>query len=383
MGGITRGATAFVGAATFGNGESPGYQPIDLAAEASRLALEDAGLRVSDVDGLFISLPLDFLSGIAMAEYLGIRPKVTDNNRVGGSGFLSLSEWAALALESGLCDVALICYGSNQRSNSGKIVSALAHSPVEAPYSPRLPLTAYALAAARHMHQYGTTLEQLAQIAVSARDWANLNPEAFARGPLTIEDCMKSRVVGDPLRVRDCCLVTDGAAAVVMTRADRARDLRREPIHLLGAASATWHKDIANMPDLTVTAAKEAGERALAQAGVGLSDVDVVQLYDAFTMNVVLFLEDLGFCKKGEGGAFVEGGRIGPGGTLPVNTNGGGLSCTHPGMYGLYTLVEAIRQLRHEADGRQVEKADIALCHGNGATLSHQAVNILGRASVL
>lgn len=378
-----RGKAAFVGAATFGKGEMPGYQAIELAAEAGRLAIEDAGLKLSDVDGLFIALPTDFLSGLTIAEYYGIHPRITENNRTGGSAFLTHIEWAALALDAGLIDVALICYGSNQRTASGKVVSAQVPSAFEHPYRPNNPVASYALAAARHMYEFGTTAEQLASVAVSARQWANLNPEAFAQGPLTIADCLAKRMVSDPLRVSDCCLVTDGAAAVVMTRADRARDLRRDPIYLLGSAAATWHKEIAQLADFTVTAAKESGARALAQAKVGVGEIDVVNVYDAFTINTILFLEDLGFCTKGEGGPFIESGAIAPGGSLPVNTNGGGLSCTHPGMYGLFTIVESIRQLRGEAGQRQIASARLALAHGNGGTLSSQATCILGTQDTL
>jgi acetyl-CoA acetyltransferase len=172
--------------------------------------------------------------------------------------------------------------------------------------------------------------------------------------------------------------VTDGAAAVVMVSAERARDLARRPVYLLGAAAATDHKDITSMPDLTVTAARQSGARAFAQAGVKPADIDVVEVYDAFTINTILFLEDLGFCAKGEGAAFVEGGRIAPGGALPVNTNGGGLSCVHPGMYGLFTMVEATQQLMGQAGERQVEDAKLAVAHGNGGELSSQATVVLG-----
>lgn len=380
MSGISplRGKTAFVGAATFGCGEAPGYTAIELAAEAGRLAVEDAGLRLSDIDGLFICLPSDFLSGLTIAEYYGIRPKMTNNSRTGGSAFLTHAEWAMLALDAGLIDYALICYGSNQRTGAGKLVSAQAPSPFEFPYRPNNPVASYALAASRHMHQYGTTSEQLASVAVAARQWANLNPEAFRQGPLSVEDVLATRLVADPLHVADCCLVTDGAAAVVMTRQDRARDLRRTPVTLLGAASATWHTEIAQLEDLTVCAAAESGQRAFAQAGLSATDIDVVNLYDAFTINTILFLEDLGFCPKGEGGRFIESGAIAPGGSLPVNTNGGGLSFCHPGMYGLFTLVESIRQLRGEGGERQVKDAKLALAHGNGGTLSSQATCILG-----
>jgi len=373
-----RGKTAFVGAATFGIGEAPGYTSIEIAAEAARLAIADAGLKLSDIDGLFICLPNDFLSGLTIAEYLGIRPRMTNNSRTGGSAFLTHAEWAMLALDAGLIDYALICYGANQRTGAGKLVSAQAPSPFELPYHPNNPVASYALAASRHMYEYGTSSEQLASVAVAARQWANLNPEAFRHGPLTVDDVLATRLVADPLHVADCCLVTDGGAAVVMTRADRARDLRQTPIALLGAASATWHTEISQLADLTVSAAQESGRRAFAQAGFAPSDIDVVNLYDAFTINTIMFLEDLGFCKKGEGGPFVASGAIAPGGALPVNTNGGGLSYCHPGMYGLFTLVESIRQLRGEAGDRQVQGARLALAHGNGGTLSSQATCILG-----
>ena len=373
-----RGKTAFVGAATFGLGEAPGYTSIEIAAEAARLAIADAGLKTSDIDGLFICLPNDFLAGLTIAEYLGIRPRMTNSSRTGGSAFLTHAEWAMLALDAGLIDRALICYGSNQRTGAGKLVAAQAPSPFELPYRPNNPVASYALAASRHMYEFGTTSEQLASVAVAARQWANLNPEAFRQGPLSIEDVLATRLVSDPLHAADCCLITDGGAAVVMTRADRAKDLRQTPVALLGAASATWHIEIAQLADLAVSAAQESGRRAFAQAALGPSDIDVVNLYDAFTINTIMFLEDLGFCGKGEGGPFVASGAIAPGGSLPVNTNGGGLSFCHPGMYGLFTLVESIRQLRGQAGERQVNGAKLALAHGNGGTLSSQATCILG-----
>jgi acetyl-CoA acetyltransferase len=376
--GFPRGRTAIVGAATFGIGKSPGLEAIDLAAQASLLALAEAGLTPRDVDALFIAQPQDTLATLSFAEYLGIRPAVSDNNRSGGSAFLLHLAHAALVLDAGLADVALIAYGSNQATATGKLVQTSRPSAWEAPYRPLRPVSSYALAAARHMHRYGTTKRQLAEVAVAARRWAQLNPEAVARDPLTLDDVVNARLVSDPLGVRDCCLVTDGAAAIVMVRAERARDHATRPVYLLGAASAVTHADIAAMPDLTVTGAAESGARAYAQAGVRPADIDVVQVYDAFTINTLLFLEDLGFCAKGEGGAFVEGGRIAPGGELPVNTSGGGLSYCHPGMFGLFTVVESVRQLRGEGGARQVEGAQLALAHGNGGVLSSQATAILG-----
>lgn len=378
MGGtFPRGRTAIAGLATYGLGEAPGYSSLELAAKAGLMAVADAGLMLAHVDALFICLPDDFFAGLSLAQYYGISPRYTDCNRTGGSSFMSHVAVAAMMLDAGYIDCALIAYGSNQRSASGKLASAFRPNPYEAPYRPLIPPSPYALAAARHFHEFGTTREQLAEVAVAARGWANGNPEAFAKGPLTIDDCLAARMVSSPLGVRDCCLVTDGAAAIVMTRADRARDLAQRPVPVLGAAAATWYSSISQAGDLTTTAAAESGPRAYEMAGLGPKDIDVVQLYDAFTINTILSLEDLGFCAKGEGGAFVSGGRIAPGGARPVNTDGGGLSCAHPGMYGLLAIVEAARQLRGQA-ANQLSRAETALAHGNGGTLSSQATVILG-----
>ena len=378
-----RGKTAIVAASTHGMGEAPGYSSMDLATGASLKALAQVGLKPADVDGLFIGLPDDFLSGLGFAEYLGIQPRVTDNNRTGGSAFLTHVMWAALAIEAGQCDVALIAYGSNQRSAAGKLVSSMKQAPWDAPYRLIRPAGAYALATSRYMHEYGLRREQLGEVALAARQWAQRNPDAFLRNPLTMDEYLASRMVASPLSVRDCCLVTDGAAAIVMVSAARARDTTTQPTYVLGAAAATDHRDITAMPDLTRTCAVDSGARAFAQAGLKPADVDVVELYDAFTINTLLFLEDLGFCKKGEAGAFVQGGRIGPGGELAVNTNGGGLSCVHPGMYGLFTLVEATQQLMGVAGERQVPGAKVGLAQGNGVELSSQATVILGTADTL
>jgi acetyl-CoA acetyltransferase len=381
-GDFPRGQTAIAGIATYGVGECPGHTTMEMAAKAGLLALADAGMPLSQVDGLFICLPDDVLAGLSFAEYLGLSPRFTDCNRTGGSAFLSHVATAATMLAAGYIDTALIAYGSNQRSGGGKLSTPVGSNVWEAPYRPLFPASSYALAASRHFHEFGTTRRQLAEVAVAARAWANGNPEAFATGPLTIDDVLAARMLSSPLSVKDCCLVTDGAAAIVMTRTDRARDGAKPLVPVLGAAAATWHNAISQMPDLTTTAASESGGRAYAMAGVGPSDVDVVELYDAFTINTILFLEDLGFCPKGEGGRFVENGGIAPGGHLPVNTNGGGLSCCHPGMYGLFTIVEAVRQIRGEA-ANQIPGVDIALAHGNGGTLSSQATVILGSAATL
>jgi len=381
-----RGRTAIAGLATYGVGEAPGQTSMELTAKAGLLALADAGLALRDVDALYICQPDDFFAGLSFAEYLGIRPRYTDNNRTGGSAFMSHVASAALALDAGYIDCALIAYGSNQRTSGGKLATKITSNQWDAPYRPIFPLTAYALAAQRHMHEYGTTREQLAHVALSARAWAMTNPEAFARDPLTLEDCLATRMISTPISRADCCLVTDGAAAIVMTRTDRARDLAQEggkpPVPVLGAAAAAWWNSIVQAEDMTVTGAKESGARAMAMAGVTHADIATAQLYDAFTINTILFLEDLGFCAKGEGGAFVESGAIAPGGSLPVNTNGGGLSCCHPGMYGLFAIAEAVRQIRGEA-ANQIQGVDVALAHGNGGTLSSQATVILGSAATL
>ncbi|MEE9587450.1 MAG: thiolase [Hyphomicrobiaceae bacterium] len=373
-----RGKSAIVGVGHAGFGEAPGLNGYDIMALAAKAALLDAGLKLTDVDGLFCAMMEDAMPALMAAEYLGIRPQFVDGTMIGGSSFVNHLVSATAALEAGLCNVALICYGSNQRTASGRLVTASRPHLYEAPYNARYPISAYAMAAARHMYEFGTTREQLADVAVAARAWAQHNREAFMRDPLTREDVLSSRMVGDPLTVRDCCLVTDGGGAFVLVRSDRAKDFPKDPAYVLGAATASNHRQISQMPDLTVTAARESGARAFEQAGLAPKDVDVLELYDAFTINTILFLEDLGFCKKGEGGAFVEGNCIGPGGVLPVNTTGGGLSCVHPGMYGIFTVIEAARQLRGDAPGLQVEGAEVALAHGNGGTLSSQVTAILG-----
>ena len=378
-----RGAASVVGAGTFGLGEAPGFSELELTAGAARAALDDAGLRAADVDAVFCASVTHNMGSLALCEYLGVSPKFSDSSMIGGSSNLAHLMTAMMAIAAGQCETALVAYGSNQRSASGRLVSTSRPDPYEGPYGPRQPITSYALAASRHMHEYGTTRAQLAEVAVAARAWAALNPEAFMRDPLTAEEVLASRPISDPFTVRDCCLVTDGAGAVVLTAPGRARDLARPPVPVLGAAMAHWHRYIASMPDATVTAASDTGPRAREMAGVSVSDIDLVEIYDAFTVNTIMFLEDLGFCAKGEGGPFVEGGAIAPGGRLAVNTNGGGLSCCHPGMYGMFPLIEAVRQLRGDAGERQQETPHIALAHGNGGVFSSQVTLILGTDAAL
>jgi acetyl-CoA acetyltransferase len=347
--------------------------------QAAVAALEEAGLGLADVDGLFAASTQLNMPALSAGEYLGVRPRYSDATQQGGSSFVAHLQHAAAAIAAGLCEVALIVYGSTQRLVGRASASVQELDPYEAPYAPVNPVTAYALAAARHMHEFGTTPEQLAEVAVSARAWAMRNPRAWSRGDLTIEDVLAAPRVCAPLGVRDCCLVTDGGAAAVVVGADRAGDLPKPAVRLLGAGEAHFHRHIAQMPDLTRTAAADSGARAFAAAGLTPDDVDVLELYDAFTITPILFLEDLGFCAKGDGGPFVADGRTRPGGALPMNTNGGGLSYCHPGMYGLLLVVEAVRQLRGECGDRQVPDAEVALVHGNGGVLSSQCTALLGR----
>jgi len=384
MDGLKRGSAAIVGVAESELGQvADGMSVFDLMAQGTRRALDDCGLSLKDIDGLFCATAQSRLSVLGLAEYLGIDPKFIGSTIVGGSSFEFHVAHAMSAIALGLCNVALIAYGSTQRTIGRKQASVREINPYETPFKPFLPSSAYALAASRHMHQYGTTREQLAAVAVAAREWALLNPAAWEKKPLTIADVLSSRMVSYPFTVRDCCLVTDGGGAIIVASAERAKSLKKPPAYVLGCGHAVTHANITSMPDLTVTGALASGKAAYAMAGLGPADIDAIELYDAFTINTILFLEDLGFCKKGEGGAFVSDGRIAPGGNLAVNTNGGGLSYCHPGMYGLLLLIEAVRQLRGECGARQVKDCEVAMAHGNGGVLSSQATVILGTPATL
>ncbi len=387
MGRTLRGEAAIVGvadaASPTGELSSRGHA---LQAAVIREALDDAGLTLADVDGVCCS-------GIAtgITEYLDLRPRFVDGTFVGGSSFEVHVEHAAAAIAAGLCDVVVGVYASTPRLDRRLGGSPSSFGPMgpdvagewEAPYGAMIPMTSYALAADRHMAQFGTTSEQLAQIAVDARRWAAMNPRARYRDPITVDNVLASPVVASPLHQLDCCLRTDGAGAYVLTSAERARDLAQPAAYVLGAATATDHWVISQMPDLTITPGAVSGPLAFERAGIGTSDVDVLQAYDSFTITALLHLEDLGFCGKGEGGAFVEDGKLGPGGSLPMNTNGGGLSYTHPGQYGIFLLVEAVRQLRGEAGDRQVAGADVAVAHGCGGVLSATGTIVLGTEATL
>ena len=387
-----RGKTAVVGLAESGCGMASGWSAMEIMANSVHDALDDAGIKLNEVDGVFAATAFHSMAAMSLSEYLGLKPKFADGSQIGGSSFLSHILTAALALDAGLINVAVVAYGSNQKSIGGfKTISEA--MPYEAQYEPRMPVTAYALAAKRYMYEFGASREDLANVAVSARDWALLNPRAYTydKGPLTVEDVLSARPIVDPLGKLDCCLVTDGGAAVIMTRSDRAKDTKNTPIYLLGAAMEHHHRMVSEMPDLVRTSAIDSSQRAFKMSSYKATDMDTIQLYDAFTINTLLFLEDLGFCKKGEAIELVKNNNIGPSGSLKVNTNGGGLSCVHPGMYGLFVTLEAIRQLRNSAgdnvgersDGGWIDNAKLSVAHGNGGVLSSQVTNVWGVSETL
>jgi acetyl-CoA acetyltransferase len=352
----------------------PDKTTLQITAECARDALADSGLELSDVDGLFgATMTMGAMGIVGLAEYLNIKPRYIDGSNIGGSSFLSHVAHAAAAIHSGLCEVALILYGSTAASDAMAIGTGDSNprgdssAAFVSPYG--VPLVAfYAMVAQRHMHQYGTTSEQLADIAVSTRHHASLNPHAKMREPITREDVLDSRVIADPLHLLDCCIISDGGGAVVVTSLERARDLKQPPIVILGTGEAVCHREI-GAPDLMTIAARQSGEHAFAMAGLRPSDIHLATIYDSFTITVLTTLECLGFCKPGEGGGFVENGGIGLGGGLPVNPDGGGLSSNHSGMRGIFLIIEAVRQLRGGLGARQVEGAEVALAHGTGGYL--------------
>ena len=376
MGSSLRGAAAIAGVATAGIGWSTRSTALDLMAEAANAALADAGLALRDVDAIFAVSPNYWMPSVVLAEELGIRPRFTDSTNIGGASVVAHVGHAIRAIATGGAEVALVSYASTQRSESGRLVTRAEVPPYEQPYGALFPISGYAMVAQRHMHEFGTTRRQLAQVAVAASHWAALNPDALRREPLTVDEVIASPAVSDPLRKLDCCLVSNGGGAVVLTTAGRRT---RAPIRVLGVGESHSHCYASSMRSFTRTDAVESSRAAYDMAGVGPEEIDVVQIYDAFTINVIVGLEDTGFCAKGDGGRLVERG-IGPGGVLPVNTSGGGLRYCHPGMFGIFLLVEAVRQLRSEAGERQVAHSRHALVHGYGGIFAGNASVVLGAA---
>ena len=378
------GSVAIVGAAESDLGKVPGMTALELQAQASLRALNDAGLRLQDVDGIFAHTD-DRFAGLQLAEYLCIRPSYIDSTNVGGMSNILHVGHAMAAIAAGMCSVALVTYGSTQLSSGTRKVGGAfddTRSPVGqfiSPYGQLNPIGYYAMAANLHMHRYGTTSTQLAEVAVAARKWAQLNPKAYRTEPLSIDDVLSSPLVADPLHARDICLVTDAGGAFILTTAERAKDLRRPPVYVRGIAEAfSHHYTPFSTADWLDTGAAKTAEAALHMAGLTRADIDVVQIYDHFTIGVIQALEELGFCKRGEGGPFVSGGRLGPGGDFPINTSGGGLSYNHPGMFGMLLVLETVHQLRNEAGKRQLPKAQTALVHAPGMVFSANTTMILG-----
>ncbi len=354
---------------------APSKTTYQIIAESAREALADAGLTIKDVDGLFNAGGGGLLGSLALADYLNIFPTYTDTTNYGGSSFVGHAAHAAAAISAGLCKVALICYSATPVSTPmAGIAGAMAGDPssnYENPYGVTI-INGYAMTAQRHMHEYGTTSEQLAEIAVTMRLHASMNPNAKYRDPITVEDVLKSRVISSPLHLLDCCVVSDGGGAVVMTSAERARDLRKKPVYILGSGEAMRHA-AAGHRDLMDIATNDSARQVYERSGLTPKDIDMAMIYDSFTITVLMQLEALGMCKKGEGGAWVGGGRLRYDGEFPINTDGGGLSSNHPGMRGIFLLIEAARQLRGEGGARQCKKPlRTAIATGIGGNLGYR-----------
>lgn len=380
---MPRRKVAIAGIAESRTGEVPDATHWQLHREAAALALADAGLSHSDVGGLF-SCGADLMHPLQLGEYLGLRPGYVDGTQVGGSTWEFFIHHAVGAIEAGLCDVALLNYASTSRSDlkrkvrsANVAIDARGPAQFESAYGHTV-IGRHAMAATRHMHEFGTTSEQLAEIAVAARANAQRNPKAMYRDDLTIQDVLASRMISWPLHKFDCCIRSDGGGAVVLVAEDRVKDLPKQPVWILGAGEAISHHTMSEWEDFTESPATRSAARAFGMAGVKPDDIDVLQAYDSFTITVLLTLEALGFCAKGEGGPFVEGGRLRLDGALPTNTDGGGLSSNHPGMRGIFLIIEAARQLRGEAEGRQVEGAHLAAVNGTGGWFSSTGTLILG-----
>ena len=374
---------AIAGVALSDVGKIDNLTPYALIAQACRRALADAGLKPQDIDG-FASTGLGTMPPVDVAEYLGIVPRWVDSTAVGGSSWEIMAAHAADAISAGHADVIILAYGSTARADLKNNLRTAnldwgARGPMqwEAPYGHTL-ISKYAMAARRHMHEYGTTIEQLAEIAVSARFNAELNPEALERQPITIDDVLSGSMIADPFTKLQCCIRSDGAAAVILVAEDRIPDLKNQPVWILGTGESTSHISMGQWADFTTGPAAIAGKMAFQRAGLTPADVDICQLYDAFTYMLLITLEDLGFCEKGEGGPFVAEGHLRRGGSLPTNTDGGGLSACHPGQRGLFLIVEATRQLRGQAGAIQVPDAKIACVSGTGGWFCSNGTMLLG-----
>ena len=375
-----RGQVAIVGAAeTTELGTIPDLSSIELHADAARNAIRDCGIDPRQIDGVACAGQ----SPVAVAQYLGITPRYLDGTSVGGCSFMLHVRHAAAALTEGMCDAVLITHGESGRSRvgvggwGGGFGGATLQGQFEMPYGPTGPPTMFPIGVLRYMKEFGLTHEQLATVAVVQREWAAKNPRAMMRDPITIEDVLASRVIAYPMHLLECCLVTDGGGALIMTRADRAADFATPPVYVLGTGEASETPMISQMEDFTTSKAFRVSSRqAFAEAGITPADVDHLMIYDAFAHLPIFGLEDLGFVGRGEAGAFIENGNTRPGGPLPLNTNGGGLSYTHTGMYGMFALQESVRQLRGAAPA-QVPGIEISVAHGVGGMFAAAGTVVL------
>jgi acetyl-CoA acetyltransferase len=370
--------------------KAPHLDGVQHHVQAMQRALADSGVDKADLDayvGVGGSGGMMVDDAVTMAEYLRIDHRYLDGTMTGGSSFEFHVQHLAAAIREGLCDTALVTYGSDQLSKMGRMLGTggfqrpgqRVTGPIqyEAPYGNSL-VGAYAMHAMRHMHEFGTTSEQLAEIAVGVREYAALNPHAIYRDPITVDDVINSRMIADPLHKLDCCAITDGGGAFIMTTAERAKDLPQPPVYVLGAAGAQTHWNVGQQTDFTSCAGALAGPVAFGRAGLTPDDVDMLMFYDSFTITCLILLESLGFVPKGEGGPFVAEGNLKRGGRWPLNTDGGGLSSSHPGMRGIFLIIEAVRQLRGQAGEAQVPDCRVAVCAGSGGWLSCIGVAILG-----
>lgn len=369
-------------------GKVPGRSALQLMAQAAQAALDDCGMRMADVDGL-ITTPLRVVPmnppATLVASAFGLSPAWQSTMDLAGASGTAMVQQAAMAIAAGQCQTVLCVGGQNLLSHASRnsavqtmAQSGVAHPQFEAPQGP-IVASLYALVASQHMAMYGTTAEQMAEVAVAFRANASLNPNAQKRDPITIADVLASRPITSPLKMLDCSLVSDGAAAFVITSADRAAALRKPVVQILGAGYGQRSGYVGEARDLVDTGAKDSGVRAFDAAGLTPGDIDVAELYDCFTVTVIVELEDLGFCAKGEGGRFVEGGSLRFDGAFPATTHGGLLSCAHPGVAGgMFHVVQAVRQLRGEAGPVQVPGAETALVHGNGGVIAVHCTLILG-----
>jgi acetyl-CoA acetyltransferase len=382
-----RNAAVIAGVGESQIGKVPGMTGLALNAQAARRALDDAGLTFKDVDGLVTAYSVSepyFMYGTVLCEYLGLKPGVCASMTLGGATGAILLTHAAMAIATGQAKTVLVCVGENRatgisRDQAVAALAAVGHPAFEAPYGPLIP-GFYAMIARRHMHEFGTTREQMAAVAVQARRHASLHPNAHMKTPITIEDVLHSKPIADPLRLLDCCLISDAAGALVVTTPDRARDLKRPPAWLLGAGEHHTHEHLIAAPSLTRFGAHESSETAYRVAGLGPTDIDFAELYDCFTVVPILEAEEVGLVKPGEGGAFFAAGNTTLEGRLPVNTHGGMLSHAHAGAAGgLLGIVEAVRQLGGGEGARQVKRHDVALVHNEGGILSSHCTVILGR----